>query len=396
VTGAGTLDLAEHRDRLARMMDERGAWPERSPWVREAVATLPRDLFAPERLWRWDGHAWLPVERSSDPEAWAHLLYAGPDDAAITQVSGGLPTSSLSCQAVVVDMADLLLLEPGRRVLELGTGGGWNAALLARRAGPGLVTSVEVDPSLAAAAADRLARAGARVNVVVGDGDTGYAPGAPYDRVVATYAVERIPWTWVEQTVPGGRIVTPWGRLGHVSLTVADDGKSATGWMQGLAAFMPTRTGESCVGGRAGFAQIRGDTEPDHRGETGRDLARLADPWTLGFALRVALPDLQVLTATDDDGTSAWLTDGHTSWASLSARPGGGAWVYEGGPRRLAAELETAWTQWEATGQPGVYDYGITVTPSQQYTWANDPLAGPRWPTASSAVRAEREASLPG
>nr|WP_237531317.1 methyltransferase domain-containing protein [Streptomyces sp. SID3212] len=201
----------------------------------------------------WRG-TYLPVDRCDDPDGWSAEVYGGPDDAAVTQVTDGLPSSSLSCEAVVADMLDSLLLEPGHRVLELGTGTGRNAALLGWRAGAELVTSVEVDPDLAVRARERLGAAGDRVRVVVGDGGKGWA-GAPYDRVMATYAVDRVPWAWVTQTRPGGRIVTPWGRLGHVALTVAEDGRSATGWVQGLAQFMSARGTTSPV---RTFSQVRG------------------------------------------------------------------------------------------------------------------------------------------
>ncbi|WP_235437749.1 methyltransferase domain-containing protein [Kitasatospora griseola] len=377
---AEELDLPAYRSRLDRVMAERGAWPEGSPWVREAVAALPRDGFAPERLWRWGRRAWEPVDRAVDPAGWAGELYRSPDEAAVTQLGDGLPTSSLSCQAVVADMADSLRLEPGHRVLELGTGSGWNAALLAHRAGPGRVVGVEADPVLAAAADVRLAAAGLEVQVRTGDGDLGVPDEFPFDRVIATYAVEEIPWAWVEQTAPGGRIVTPWGRLGHVALTVAEDGRSATGWMQGLARFMPTRTQHAHR--RRTFGEVRGSVETDRSGSTDRDPTQLADLWGLGFALRVALPDLSVHTGHDADGTSAWITDGHTSWAVLSARTAGGAWTAEGGPRHLAEAVEAAWSQWEAAGCPGVHDYGLTRTPTEQFVWANDPRTGPRWPAA--------------
>ncbi|WP_405803651.1 methyltransferase domain-containing protein [Streptomyces sp. NBC_00210] len=186
--------FGEQRRRLTAAMDQRGAWPNRSPWIREAVDALPRDLFAPDRLWRWDGHTYTPVDRELDAEAWGAEVYADPDAAAVTQVTEGRASSSLSCQAVVVDMLDSLLLEPGQRVLELGTGTGWNAALLAHRAGPHRVTSVEVDPELAAAARKRLETAEARVEVEAGDGTAGWSQGAPYDRVISTYAVDRVPW----------------------------------------------------------------------------------------------------------------------------------------------------------------------------------------------------------
>jgi protein-L-isoaspartate O-methyltransferase len=233
--------FSEYSSRLAAVMERRGAWPERSPWIRQAVEALPRHEFAPDRLWRWDGHTYILVDRGTEPDQWATEVYGSPDAAAVTQVTGGLPTSSLSCQGVVVDMLDCLLLDPGHRVLELGTGTGWNAALLAHRTGPGRVTSVEADEDLVRNARARLKAAGAAVGLQAGDGGRGRPDGAPYDRVIATYAVERVPWAWVAQTRPGGRIVTPWGRLGHVALTVAGDGRSANGRVQGLAQFMPDR-----------------------------------------------------------------------------------------------------------------------------------------------------------
>jgi protein-L-isoaspartate O-methyltransferase len=369
--------LSEQRERLASAMERRGAWPSRSPWIRQAISAVPRHEFAPARLWHWDGHAYFPVDRETDTGRWAAEVYGSPAEAAVTQLTDGLPSSSLSCQGVVVDMLDSLLLEPGHRVLELGTGSGWNAALLAHRAGPGQVTSIEVDRALAVQARERLEAAGVVVDVQVGDGAGGWAAGAPFDRVISTYAVEDVPWAWVAQTRPGGRIVTPWGRLGHVALTVAADGGSAGGWFQGLAQFMPARgTGTAS----RGFAQVRGSGPAEDERPVVRDIAPLRDDLNLLFALRVALPDLRITTATDADGVNAWLHDDATSWASLSARAGGRITAYQGGPRRLADELERAWDAWEAEGSPALYDYGMTVTPGSQYVWARDAATGPRWP----------------
>ncbi|WP_240468406.1 methyltransferase domain-containing protein [Streptomyces dangxiongensis] len=372
-------DLDGPQRSLAAAMDQRGDWPERSAWIRDGVDALPRHLFAPRRVWRWDGHAYVPVDHGHDPAGWADEVYAGPDAATVTQVTNGLPTSSLSCQAVVVDMLDSLLLEPGHRVLELGTGNGWDAALLDRRAGPGLTVSVEADPDLAETARRALAAAGVMVDVQVGDGNQGWAPKAPYDRVIATYAVERIPWAWVEQVKPGGRIVTPWGRLGHVALTVADDGRSATGWVQGLAQFMPDRR---TLHAEPGFTQVRAGSEPDGEQPFVRDLAPLRDDVHLRFALRVALPDLRIALAEDADGLNAWIHDARQSWAVLSAVGGGRTIALQGGPRRLADELEAAWNTWLEQGAPDLYDFGMTVTDSgtAQYMWVNDSQSGPRWP----------------
>ncbi|MEW1724176.1 methyltransferase domain-containing protein [Streptomyces sp. NPDC093109] len=362
-----------------REPEAEGGWPADSPWVRTAVEDLPRHLFAPDRVWVWDGSAYVPVDRTADPGRWAELVCPGPDEATITQITDGLATSSLSCQAVVVDMLDSLMPEPGHRVLELGTGAGWNAALLAARVGPGRVTGVEVDPGLAEAARVRLGAAGAEVNVVTGDGAHGWAEGAPFDRVIATYAVDEVPWAWVEQTRPGGRIVSPWGRLGHVALTVADDGRSASGWMQGLATFMPSRgTGQGLP-----WDRIRGTATAGPEGPFRQHVRRLHDEVSLLFALRVVLPDVRITTRADSDGVSAWLHDGRASWATLDAREGGAAVAYQGGPRHLADETDRAIETWLTAGEPSLYDFGMTRTPDQQFIWTIDKDTGPRW-TATS------------
>ncbi|MGW7001370.1 protein-L-isoaspartate O-methyltransferase family protein [Streptomyces sp. NPDC054933] len=371
-----TVQFEELRQPLADAMDARGDWPERSPWIRDAVAALPRHDFAPDRLWEWDGHAYVSVDRTAEEARWADLVYGGPDDAAVTQVTDGLATSSLSCQGVVVDMLDSLLLEPGHTVIELGAGTGWNAALCAWRAGSGRVTSVEVDAGLAAAAQARLDAVGAGVTVVLGDGAAGWPQAAPYDRLIATYAVDTVPWPWIEQTRAGARLVFPWGRLGHVALTVADDGQSATGWVQGLAQFMPARGTDT---GRD-WQQIRGTGTPEDERAIVRDLAPLRNDQHLRFALRVQLPDVQITTAVDKDGVNAWLHDGASSWATLSALGGGRTVAHEGGPRRLADELEAAWDGWLADGSTVLWDYGMTVERDWQYVWCRDPESGPRWP----------------
>jgi protein-L-isoaspartate O-methyltransferase len=369
--------LDERQRRLAEDMARRGDWPAGSPWIRQAVDALPRHQFAPDRLWRWDGHAYVPVDHDADESAWAELVYGSPDEAAVTQVTDGLPSSSLSCQAVVVGMLDALDLRPGHRVLELGTGTGWNAALLAFRAGPGLVTSVEFDAELASHAGHRLAKHGAAVDVHVGDGAAGWPPAAPFDRVISTYAVDCVPWPWVARARPGGRIVTPWGRLGHVALTVADDGRSASGRFAGLAQFMAAR---GTSGRGLGYRQIRGTTPPEDERPFTRDLRTLRDDVRLLFTLRVAAPELRFTTAEDEDGVNAWLHDGAASWAALSAVGDGRTMVYQGGPRRLADELDELWGWWAEAGQPGHRDFGMTVGEHGQYVWCRDAQGGRRWP----------------
>ncbi|MEV7930434.1 methyltransferase domain-containing protein [Kitasatospora sp. NPDC088779] len=373
-------DLVGRRTGMDTAMTERGAWPQDSLWLREAMAALPRDRFAPDRLWRWDGYAYVPVDRASDPQGWANELYDDVNGAAITQLDGGRPSSSLSAPGAVADMLDSLMVEPGHTVWDVGAGQGWTTALAAWRAGPGLVVATEIDEALAEFARDRLKAAGVDAEVLAADATrTGPPGGARVDRLHATYAVETVPWQWIQAVRPGGRIVYPWGRLGYVALTVDDDGGGAQGWVHGLAQFMADRRGPAqAQTGRAAYAAVRGDGEPKVRRVVERDLAPLADDWHLRFAVRVAVPDAVLLTGRDEDGVNAWVHDGDASWAELTARGDGSVILLQGGPRRIGDEVMTAWSQWEALGEPELYDYGIAVTPDGQ--WARLGEDGPHWP----------------
>ncbi|MFE7528917.1 protein-L-isoaspartate O-methyltransferase [Kitasatospora sp. NPDC057542] len=375
-------NLPDHRARLAEAMEQRGAWPEDSPWLREAFAALPRDRFAPDRLWRWDGWAYVPVDRASDQGGWEAELYSDINAAAVTQLgAGGLPSSSLSAPSVVADMLDSLRLEPGHRVWDIGTGQGWTAALSAWRAGPGLVVSTELDDGLAAFACERLVDAGINAEVLVGDGTREGVPGGGrVDRLHATYAVEAVPWSWVEAVRPGGRIVCPWGRLGYLALTVADDGTCAHGWVHGLAQFMGDRQGPAqASSGPAAHSVVRAGSEPDVRRVLDRDPAGLED-WDLRFALRVAVPDAVLYADHRQDGLAVLIHDGDHSWAEVRPDADGRPVLWQGGPRRIGDEVMIAWAQWERLGRPNLYDYGVTVTPDSQWAWQGNPDSGPRWP----------------
>ena len=137
------------------------------------------------------------------------------DDAPIRLGSdpSGSVVSTISQPSMVAYMLEELDVSPGQRVLEIGTASGWNAALLGRLVGDdGRVVTVEVDGELAAGATARLASLPApaeNVTVVHGDGHDGWAPGAPYDRIIVTAGALRVEDAWRSQLVDGGRLVVP-------------------------------------------------------------------------------------------------------------------------------------------------------------------------------------------
>lgn len=158
--------------------------------VLEAFDSVPRHLFLPG----------VPLDEAYE------------DNAIVTKRDGeGKPISSSSQPAMMVLMLAQLDLKPGMRVLEIGAGTGYNAALMSRLVSPGgEVVSADIDADLVAGAREALDRAGYReVTVVQADGAEGHAGRAPYDRVIATVGVWDLAPAWLDQLAPGGRIVVP-------------------------------------------------------------------------------------------------------------------------------------------------------------------------------------------
>lgn len=162
----------------------------------------------------------------------------------VTHRREGLPTSSSSQPSLMAAMLAQLDVGPGHRVLEIGTGTGYNAALLAELVGEsGCVSSVELQPGVAAEAAAHLDAGGwSDVEVVVGDGGRGHAPGAPYDRVIVTAGAWQLARAWVQQLADGGVLVAPL-RLNGASLSIAYRRQGAELAIESAlhCAFMPLR-----------------------------------------------------------------------------------------------------------------------------------------------------------
>ncbi len=205
------------------------------------LPSVDRRPFIPDDVWVVENKAWVRLSRRDDPLRWERLVAS--DEWIATKIKDGIwPVSSSSSPGVMADMISALRLEPGMRVLEIGTGTGWNAACLAALGAK--VVSVEIDAAIAEQARTNLQKAGhGDVVVVTGNGEHGAAEYAPYDRVLSTAAVHSVPYAWVEQCREGGLIVTPYTGEGHkcALLVLAVSDGVAAGGTQGTASFMPLR-----------------------------------------------------------------------------------------------------------------------------------------------------------
>ena len=156
------------------------------------------------------------------PESSVEVAYR--DEAVATKWRDGMTISSASQPSMVAIMLEQLAPEPGHRVLEIGAGSGYNAALLAELVGPsGAVVSVDIDDDLVNGASGHLAQAGVNgVTVATGDGALGYPDDAPYDRIILTVGSWDIQPAWWHQLAPGGRLLLPLSVAGS-QLSVAFD-----------------------------------------------------------------------------------------------------------------------------------------------------------------------------
>jgi len=120
-------------------------------------------------------------------------------------------SQTISAPSMIAIMLEVADLKRGLKVLEIGTGSGYNAALLAELVGEENVVSIERHKELASFGEENLRREGYKVKVVVGDGTLGYEKEMPYDRIIATAGAPRIPKPWIHQTKIGGKIIAPIG-----------------------------------------------------------------------------------------------------------------------------------------------------------------------------------------
>ncbi|MDI3421877.1 methyltransferase domain-containing protein [Streptomyces luteolus] len=319
VPAVDAVRAAAARAGLVREIEASGAFDSDPAW-REAFEEVPRHLFVPyyyvgtaegyERLWGEDPD---PGRR----ERWLRGAYA--DEPLATRVRDGELISSSSQPSLMAQMLADLAVRDGDAVLEIGAGTGYNAALLAHRLGDALVTTVDLDPEITESARRHLAAAGLRPRVVTGDGARGCPEHAPYDRIIATCALETVPRAWLAQCGPGARILAPMA-TGLILLDV-QDGEHAEGRFLHMPAY---------------FVPLRGGAREEDR-------MRL----TGGLPRRALHSELFrfLLTLTRD------VLDPHEALAL-----------------------------WRREGKPARERFGVTVSGSDVWAWLDDPTGPYAWP----------------
>ncbi len=381
----------EHRRDLARALVAGGA--VRSPWLRRAFEETPREIFVP-RFYRSESGREVLVD-GTDPqqhEQWLRGVYT--DEVLTVQLTpapdlahgAGAPTSSSSMPTVMAGMLEALDLQPGHRVLEIGTG--YHAALLCHRVGAHNVVSVELNPHLADAARRALAGVGLSPAVHAGDGTAGLAAAAPFDRIIATAATDHIPPAWISQLAPGGIIIVDLrGSLsGSLLRLTAIDREVVEGAFLNLpGAFMPMRTHlDSPHRNGESWDQVFDHRNPQ-RTSTPVNPGVVADNPSLRFMTQLHLAGHRLrgfLRPSSSAELSGRCTDGSWVTAGLHPNDDGLFPLAQGGPQRLWDTVESCYALWRRLGEPNVEQFGVTgyQDPALQYVWFDHPDSQYRWP----------------
>ncbi|MGW8380262.1 methyltransferase domain-containing protein [Streptomyces sp. ODS28] len=346
---------------LVRELVARGALTE--PAWREAFAAVPRELFVPyyyaagagggqERLWREDAD---PRRR----ERWREGVYE--DVPLATRLRDGELLSSSSQPSLMARMLEALQVREGMRVLEIGTGSGYNAALLAHRLGDERVTTVDLEPEITEAARRHLAEAGRRPRVVTGNGELGCPAHAPYDRIIATCALTSVPHGWLPQCTPGALAVLPVA-TGLLSLRVSGAAGAEGNFLSTPAFFVPLR---GAVTADVGDAEDNGD-DPG-----GAESGAASEPAEDSGTPSEAGPGPRTGPRPGSPGARTWVpADARRddSFRFLLALSGG----------RLGTR--EAYALWREAGKPSRERYGVTVRDGAQWAWLDEPDGEHTWP----------------
>lgn len=318
------------------------------------VAAVPRHVFVPA-WWVWGDDGWFlrygPTGAYQNRSLVTRVGKAHADFAGKADRPTGDPTSSSTEPGLLLTMYRHAQLATGLDILDVGTGSGYGAALLATRYGDERVTTVDVDPYLVEAAAGRLADVGLTPEVGIVDA-TGPLPGS-FDRIVATVSVRSIPPSWLDALRPGGRLVTTISGTWMI-LTVA---KQANGEIRGQVArdwagFMPTRHGDNYPPAGVDVDDLL-KREGEQVSAGCYPVLDIADAWELSTMLAIAAGvdiEHRYIPPGPDGTHTALLAHPDGSWARATAIGTAQPQVHQGGPRRLWDVLDQVRDDWLRMG----------------------------------------------
>ncbi|QKV97504.1 methyltransferase domain-containing protein [Streptomyces sp. NA02950] len=340
------------------------------PWA-EAFANTPRHAFVPRWFQQETNDKGIAVWREHQGTASADDLAAvyrdqtlviALDPATAERVDEtawtGVATSSSTLPSLMAGMLEDLGVEDGHKVLEIGTGTGYNSALLCARLGERLVHSVDVDPALVQEAQHHLADAGYTPQLASGDGTQGYPTGDTFDRIIGTCSVPAIPRAWIEQSTPGTILVADvaLGIEGGLVRLAVDEQQRAHGHFTSTAGrFMAARSQARTYTapqrpGRAPEAETRPTTV------TANDI-RGNYPFRLLLALH--LPGAELVYHVDDfAGMAIQIQRADGSWARTPLAGENTGTVTYGGDAELWKQAEAAWRWWNDMGRPSQDRFG--------------------------------------
>lgn len=273
----------------------------------------------------------------------------------------GAPTSSSSTPSLMAHMLQALCLGPGMAVLEIGSGTGYNAALMSVLTAPhGRVVSLDTQPEVVAGAAASLTRVGRRtgVSVRLADGWGGHPAEAPYDRIIATVGVAGLSPHWLDQLAPDGVVVVPVAHGGaHPVIAVDRDGD---GHPIGRGVVW---TGFIRSGGRLADAgrppSWPGPQTITSTGSHTGVVPPLDDDAYHDLWFSLACLDPRVIRASSESGEGFGLADPRLGllYAARDA-------VHRSGHPRLVDELRSLVDRWERLGRPGPERWSCRLVPA--------------------------------
>lgn len=181
---------------------------ELSPSVKDAFLKVQRHYFIND-IYDYDEEkdSWSSKKMQREAPDEESLKHAYTDTPVVISVKENKVVSTSSQPSLMAYMIELARLKPDSRVLEIGTGSGYNAAVISEIVSEKNIATIEIDPEVAKQASENIKRSGKNITVNVSDGTSGVAEMAPYDAIIVTCATPDIPWA--DQLKEGGRVVIP-------------------------------------------------------------------------------------------------------------------------------------------------------------------------------------------